>query len=369
MEGLPTTIPLLLLRNIITSFFIHADKFLLNLGKRYRILNSLRYILVSTFFFLLQFFPSHENSKNNRDTNKKIPVVGNYPGDTGISRALAQLLWTMNDVPVSSRKYEVVRTLSEKVVNDNLSECHARLDEINVVVLSAAFSRTLLQLENRVAIVEDDSVHEIIEGSKGNFNKLSRVTRAVWYCFEAAWSRMGMSEVNRCGKSAEKLAAEVLWLAQKLAQCGNVEEAVERWGSANKLAWLALSAEPRLQCSLVKVSVFLLKQAKETGNDKEDDEGNRECQKQTKIKLLMSWLPLLCRATNGTDTPLLSFSEKAEVEKALEEIIEALSTEEQEQILALWLHHYVHCPTSDWPNLQDCYSRWCNSSRRLLILQ
>lgn len=63
-----------------------------------------------------------------------------------------------------------------------------------------------------------------------------------------------MGEVNKCGKSAEKLAAEVLWLAQKLAQCGNVAEAVERWGSAHKLAWLALSAQPRLQCSLVKVS-------------------------------------------------------------------------------------------------------------------
>lgn len=115
--------------------------------------------------------------------------------------------------------------------------------------------------------------------------------------------------------------------------------------------------------------MFLLKQAKEIGNDKEGDEGNRERQKQTKIKLLLSWLPLLCRATNGTDTPLLSLSEKAEVEKVLEEIIEALSNEEQEQILSLWLHHYIHCPSSDWPNLQDCYSRWCSSSRRILILQ
>lgn len=250
MEGPPTAIPPLLLKNIITSIFLHADKFLLTLGKRYRFLGSVRYVLVSMFFFLLQFFPSQEYLKKNPSSNKKISAVG----DTGISRALTQLLSTMNDVPVSSRKYEIVRTLSEKVVNDNMSECHARLEEINVVVLSAAFSRTLLQLENRVAVIEDDSVHEIIEGSKGNFKKLSRVTQAVWYCFEAAWSLMGMSEVNRCGKSAEKLAAEVLWLAQKLAQCGNVAEAVERWGSANKFAWLAVSAEPRLQCSLVKVS-------------------------------------------------------------------------------------------------------------------
>lgn len=275
----------------------------------------------------------------------------------------------MNDVPVSSRKYEIVRTLSEKIIDDNMSECHAPLEEINVVVLSAAFSRTLLQLENRFAVIDDDVTHEIIEGSKGNYNKLSRVLRAGRYCLEAAWSRMGMSEVNRCGKSAEKLAAEVLWLAQKLAKCGNVEEAVERWGSASKLAWLALSAEPRLQCSFVKVSVFLFKQAKEIQSDKEDDEGKRERHKQTKINLLLSWLPLLCRASNGTDTPVLSFSEKAELERVLEEIIDALSDEEQEKVLSLWLHHYIHCPTSDWPNLQDCYSRWCTTSRRLLILR
>ncbi|WOG82606.1 hypothetical protein DCAR_0101771 [Daucus carota subsp. sativus] len=368
MEGPPATMPapLLLLRNIVTSFFLYADKSLLNLEHRYKFLASLRYILISAFFFLLNIF-SHEYSKNVSKTSKNIPAARTYPGDTGISRALTQLLSIMNDVPVSSRKYEIVRTLSEKVLDGNMSECHAPLEEINVVVLSAAFSRTLLQLESRVAVIEDDS--EIIEGAKGNFSKLSRVARAVWYCLEAAWSRMGMSEVNKGGKSAEKLAAEVLWLAQKLAQCGNVEEAVERWGSANKLAWLALSAEPRLQGSLVKVSVFLLKQAKDIGNDKEDDEGNRERHKQTKIKLLMSWLPLLCRATNGTDTPLLSFSEKGEIERVLEVIIEALNNEEQEKILSLWLHHYIHCPTSDWPNLQDCYSRWCNSSRRLLILQ
>lgn len=254
MEGSPTTIPPLLLRNFITSIFIYADKSLLNLGQRYKFLTSLRYILVSIFFFFMQFFHFDEFSKKVPNTNKKISVAGNYPGDSSISRALGQLLSIMNDVPVSSRKYEIVRTLSENLLDGNMTECYAPLEEINVVILSTAFSRTLLQLENRVAVIEDDSVHEIIEGSKGNYHKLRRVTRAVWYIFVAAWSRMGMGEVNKCGKSAEKLAAELLWLAQKLAKCGNVEEAVERWGSAKKLAWLALSAEPRLQCSLVKVS-------------------------------------------------------------------------------------------------------------------
>ena len=60
--------------------------------------------------------------------------------------------------------------------------------------------------------------------------------------------------MNWSGNSAEKLAAELLWLAQKLAACGFKEEAVDMWASASNLACLSLSAEPRLQGSLVKVS-------------------------------------------------------------------------------------------------------------------
>ncbi|KAK4340021.1 hypothetical protein RND71_041483 [Anisodus tanguticus] len=46
---------------------------------------------------------------------------------------------------------------------------------------------------------------------------------------------------------------------------------------------------------------------------------------------LMSWLPLLCQASNGTDTPVLSISETAELERVLEQMIETLEQEDQEQ--------------------------------------
>ncbi|KAL4323481.1 hypothetical protein GQ457_11G002220 [Hibiscus cannabinus] len=64
----------------------------------------------------------------------------------------------------------------------------------------------------------------------------------------------GREDVNRSGNSAEKLAVELLWLAEKMVACGFGEEAVERWASASNLASLSLLAEPRLQGSLVKVS-------------------------------------------------------------------------------------------------------------------
>ncbi|KAK7825652.1 hypothetical protein CFP56_032930 [Quercus suber] len=180
-------------------------------------------------------------------------------------------------------------------------------------------------------------------------------------------SPVGMNRLEPC--SGEKLAAELLWLAQKLVACGCAEEAVSKWAVASNLAWLGLWAQPRLQGSLVKISAFLFKQAKILGLY-EIEESKKEQQRQTKKKMLLSWLPLLCRASNGTDVPILSMSERVELEKVLEESIEMLEQEEdQEQVLSLWLHHFTYCPSSDWPNLHASYTRWCNASRKLLVLQ
>lgn len=105
--------------------------------------------------------------------------------------------------------------------------------------------------------------------------------------------------------------------------------------------------------------------------DLDETEGSKmEEHMQVKLKMLQSWLPLLCRASNGTDAPVLSISERRELERVLEETIEGLEQdEEQEQVLSLWLHHFTHCPSSDWPNLHTCYVRWCNASRKQLLLQ
>lgn len=116
------------------------------------------------------------------------------------------------------------------------------------------------------------------------------------------------------------------------------------------------------------MAAFLFKQIKEMGEETED-EVKADQQREIKMKLLMTWLPLLCRASNGIDAPVLSSRERGELERILEEMIEMLKQEEeQEKVLALWLHHFTSCPSSDWPNLQACYTRWCDASRKLLLL-
>lgn len=103
------------------------------------------------------------------------------------------------------------------------------------------------------------------------------------------------------------------------------------------------------------------------GLDEIEESKVKQCM-QVKLKMLQSWLPLLCRASNGTDAPVLSISERAELERVLEGIIEGLEQEEQERVLSLWLHHFTHCPSSDWPNLHACFARWCSASRKQLLV-
>ncbi|XP_009615990.1 uncharacterized protein [Nicotiana tomentosiformis] len=371
-ESSSSSIAPLLLRNILTSAFIFADKPFFLLAEKYKLLEFVRWFLIQAFLFFLKLFPSGENYNSYPLKPQKGEIyspaaVGGGSGESGISRALTQVLSIANDIPVSSRKYEVVRSLAERLIDENLLEGNEALREVNCAALSAAFTRTLGQLEAAVAAEEGG----IVSGGDGGdyIGKLSRGLRAIRYYGDVVWQRgRARNQLRQFGCSAEKLAAELLWLAQKMAVCGCVDEAVYMWASASQLAWLSLSAEAQLQGSLVKLSAFLFKKAREIGKDAEDEESTKEHLRRTNMNMLMSWLPLLCRASNGTDTPVLSISERAELERILEQIIGTLEQEEeQEKVLSLWLHHFTYCPSSDWPNLHDCYTRWCTASRKLLL--
>lgn len=216
------------------------------------------------------------------------------PSSTSVGRALGHVLWVVSRLPVASRKYELVRGLAERLLDDNVS---ARAAAVNRAALSGAFERTLRQLEA--------SASSAAGGGPGG---------------------------------------ELMDLAARAVRLG----------------------EPSLQVALLRLAVFLLRHANSAEFDAGgEDEGNKAEQR---MAMLRSWLPLLCRGSNGTDAPALSGKERAETVSVLEELVEKLRREQQEEAMALWLHHFAACPYTDWPNLEQCYTRWYAQSRSQLLL-
>ncbi|KAF8779855.1 hypothetical protein HU200_002121 [Digitaria exilis] len=311
---------------------------------------------VSLFFMLLSALaPSPLTPPSMMEPGSRSPAA---KGDTCVVRALAHVLSVASRLPVSSRKYDLVRGLAERLLDDNL---RARAGDVNRAALAGAFTRTLRQLESPTTTV-------------------------------AAVTSMGE---GFGGPAAEKLAAELLWLGKKMAECGAVGEAVAQFGGAERLGSRAVVAEPALQVSLLRLAanfasnrgrkniseggvrrlakfgpVFLFKHAnsKEFEQSTAGDEEDKGAVAEQRMAMLRSWLPLLCRGSTGTDAPVLTGQERAEMVAVLEELIDKLSWEQREEVLSLWLHHFASCPDTDWPNLESCYTRWYAESRRLLCV-
>ncbi|XP_021658284.2 uncharacterized protein LOC110648378 isoform X2 [Hevea brasiliensis] len=260
METTPTALALLVLRNLVAPAFIYADKSLVNLGEKYKLLEFIRYLFITGFLFFLRLLPSFLASFNpipDHNHLLKSPKTETYAvhtrrsggADSGIARALIQILSLINDIPVSSRKYEVVRSLAEKIIEENQSGDAEALRLVNRTSLSAAFERTLSQLEaSMMELGYEPDVNWQVQ------NQLNRVLRAVRSLKDGTLGAFGGRTREGMERLEEKLAAELLWLSQKLAACGCGEEAVCRWASASNLAYFALSAEPRLQGSLLKIA-------------------------------------------------------------------------------------------------------------------
>ncbi|KAI0499129.1 hypothetical protein KFK09_020030 [Dendrobium nobile] len=273
------------------------------------------------------------------------------------TRALSHVLSVVSFIPVSSRKYYFARSLADRLLDENLiSSQPGGLHAVNRAALSDAFEHSIRRLEALLPMPGGGPMDLVVGAIRGTLR------------------RVGVGEIDGGGGSiaAEKLAAEVLWLAQKMAECGSAGEAVARWASAVRLGRSALLVETRIQVAFVKVSVFLFRSAHRmqvelnTEDHDEDDELGISIS-QCCLSMFRTWLPLLCRASNGIDTPILSSGERAEMVRVLDEMIKKLSLEQQEEVLSLWLHHFTACPDSDWPNLESSYTRWYAQSRTLLL--
>ncbi|KAF3793718.1 hypothetical protein EJ110_NYTH01818 [Nymphaea thermarum] len=309
------------------------------------------YALFSALRLLLLRFPAASRRIPNPEAaGSDSPAVL----DSGIGRALTQILSLTSEIPVGSRKYDVVRDLADRIIDENARDGSAVLAEINRAVVSSAFGRTLDFLE--VAMEERSSETEFPSPEKVQGSQVIGLLRVV----EAARRRLGFSGRRDRSLSAEKLALELLWLAQKLDVCGAVGDAIRRLGSASRVARLAVSADPRLQSCIVKLSVFILKKIKEV-----EEDGDNKIERSEVLQFLLCWMPLLCHASNGADAPVLSSVERVHMEGVIEETINRLALEDQEEVLRIWLKQYSSS-TSDWPNLQQCYNRWYSASRKLV---
>ncbi|XP_066332537.1 uncharacterized protein [Miscanthus floridulus] len=312
---------------------------------------------ISLFFMLLSALAPAPPAPSPPELAPTLPRMepGCPAGDTCVGRALAHVLSVASRLPVASRKYELVRGLAERLLDDNVRAGGARIGAVNRAALAGAFARTLRQLESAAG--------------GGEWPGMELAVRAVrtgmrWWRPTAASS---LDDEGFGGPAAEKLAAELLWLGQKMAECGAAREAVVQFGAAERLGSRALVAEPELQVSLLRLAVFLFKHAnsrefEQSAGGKDDKAAVAE----QRMAMLRSWLPLLCRGSNGTDAPVLTCRERPEMVAVLEDLIDKLSWEQREEVLSLWLHHFAACPDTDWPNLESCYTRWYAESRRML---
>ncbi|KAF0933072.1 hypothetical protein E2562_013816 [Oryza meyeriana var. granulata] len=154
-------------------------------------------------------------------------------GASCVGRALAHVLSVASRLPVASRKYELVRGLAERLLDDNVRAGGAWIGAVNRTALSGAFARTLRQLD---------------AAAGGEWPGMELAVRAVrWWMPTALDEGFG-------GPAAEKLAAELLWLGQKMAECGAAREAAAQFGAASRLGSRALVSEPTLQVALLRLA-------------------------------------------------------------------------------------------------------------------
>ncbi|CAL9159056.1 unnamed protein product [Musa hybrid cultivar] len=327
-----------------------------------RFLLSAFHVLLYLLSFLLFHLPSPPHPPPPHPLAASGFAVAPLADGSRAGRGLSRVLFAVAHVPVASRKYDFVRSLAERILDDNLRATGgADLQTLNRTALSAAFARTLHGLEEALA-AEAASASGVRSG--GRIMGVLKSRLRAW----AAGRVVPPAGEEGAGGSAEKLAAEAMWLGQKMAENGAAAEAVAMWGTASRLAGLAVVAEPRLQVAIVRVCAFMFIHASSKQLEEECGAEKGETSLAShQISMLKSWLPLLCCACSGVDAPILSSKERAEMVSLLGDMIGKFNWDQQEEVLSLWLYHFTNCPDSDWPNLESCYIRWYLESQELFL--
>ncbi|XP_010034289.1 uncharacterized protein LOC104423502 [Eucalyptus grandis] len=296
------------------------------------------------------------------------------PSIRALGRALSHILALLNDIPASSRKYQFAMSMADRILEENAREGHEDLLEINRMALASAFSRTssllyssLQQTQlkgNNSSVFPTSIIRALPMGSyinsylKGVNVCVGAVVRYMkngtlpWHGSRQLTGAAGMDEGEM---AAEKLAQELLWITNKLREFGSLDEVLEQWSFASGLASLCLGANPRVQGFIIKIFAILSSELRQE---------SAFISSEVKFGLLSLWLPLCCHGSNGLAYPVMTGLEKVEAERAMDEVISSLPAFDQEVILTNWFQEFT-VSSSDWPNLQASYNRWCQFTRKL----
>ncbi|KAI3931149.1 hypothetical protein MKX01_029339 [Papaver californicum] len=333
------------------------------------------------------------NTANNYYYDESIDISdqgggGGSSSAKSIGRALSHIFTLMNEIPATSRKYQFAVSMADRIVDENVREGHAALQEVNRMALSYAFSRTYNLLYRSLQDTSQANMDH--DTGTGLFRSLplgSYMESGLRFCLNSFLpfglggvlldnftSKKVKKQVTFGGGydeeervlAAEKLAQELLWITNKLRGCGAVDEALVQWSLASGLASLSFSSHHRVQGLIVKITIILLGELAR-GARYHKESLLVEAPREVKYRLLLLWLPLLCFANSGLSYPVLTGIEKAETERVIDQVISTLPASDQEIILTNWLQDYTNS-SSDWPNLQRSYDQWCRSSRNNLLL-
>ncbi|KAG1361205.1 BTB/POZ domain-containing protein [Cocos nucifera] len=280
------------------------------------------------------------------------------------------ILVILNELPSTSTKHEFVLATADRILTENIQLGHGELLEVNRAVLASGFSRTsellrrALQRSSSITATWPSRVLSLLPLGP----RLAAFYDGLRLCLggllpPAAAAALRSDKPHRRVTAnadewleAEKLAHELLWITNKLRASSALGEAIVRWAFASGLASLSLAAHPRVQCPIVKITVLLLRELAR---------GEWEAAREVRFGILALWLPLLCYASHGMTSPMLSGMEKWEMERVIEDLIAGLPWDDQEIILRNWLEDFS-ASDSDWPNLSRSFDRWCRYSRKLL---
>lgn len=150
--------------------------------------------------------------------------------------------------------------MADKIVDENIRDGHMELMQLNRLALASAFARTTNLLYGSIDNAEDrGSWTTRLIGSV--FPLGSRVIKSLSTVIPFfGGNGSSMKQVALIGSVceghvvAEKHAQELLWLTNKMRLCGVVDEALVQWSLASDLASVALTANPRVQGFIVKIS-------------------------------------------------------------------------------------------------------------------